>query len=248
MKTTRFLKSGVRFLSGMVFLMTTMSSCSKADVSNPASNDDTQTKESILDYSFSDNTANTGTCCIDSLPYESLSTEETDALTFLREEELLAHDVYIALSQLYTKPIFVNISKSETKHTEAIQSLLVKYGLTDPAANHTLGHFSNPDLQALYNALITQGSSSLLNGLIVGATIEDLDIHDLKTHLLSVDNQDITFVFNNLMRGSRNHLRSFYANILFHGGSYVPQYLTQDEFDAIISSKHETGQGNCICL
>lgn len=68
----------------------------------------------------------------------------------------------------------------------------------------------------------SQGSSSLLDGLVVGCTIEDLDILDLKNHLLEVDNQDFTLVFNNLMRGSRNHLRSFYANVLFSGGTYVP--------------------------
>jgi hypothetical protein len=66
---------------------------------------------------------------------------------------------------------------------------------------------------------------------------------DLKNHLLLVDNQDITSVYNNLMRGSRNHLRSFYANILFLGGTYTPQYLSPEEFNAIITGKHETGPG-----
>jgi hypothetical protein len=128
-------------------------------------------------------------------------------------------------------------------HTSAVKALLDKYAIPDPAANHEPGLFSNPDLQALYNTLLQSGSASLMEALIVGATIEDLDIVDLKNLLVTVDNQDITFVFNNLMRGSRNHLRAFYGNIVFLGGTYTPQYLTPEEFNAIVTGAHETGQG-----
>ena len=128
-----------------------------------------------------------------------------------------------------------------------VKALINKYGLIDPAANHMTGTFTNQSLQSLYNTLVSSGSASLINALTVGVTIEDLDIKDLKDHMLSIDNQDITCVFSNLMRGSRNHLRSFYANILFTGGTYTPQYLTQDEFNAIVNSKHEFGTGSCHC-
>lgn len=36
-------------------------------------------------------------------------------------------------------------------------------------------------------------------------------------------------------------MRSFYGNILNTGGSYSPQYITQDELDAIINSPMEKG-------
>ncbi|MGZ5285653.1 MAG: DUF2202 domain-containing protein [Flavisolibacter sp.] len=44
-----------------------------------------------------------------------------------------------------------------------------------------------------------------------------------------------------LSKGSRNHMRAFYKNILIVGGTYTPQFLTQVEFDAIINSAMETG-------
>ena len=72
-------------------------------------------------------------------------------------------------------------------------------------------------------------------------TIEDLDIFDLKNALLNNDNQDIKLVYDMLTKGSRNHIRSFYKNILSVGGSYSPQYITQAEFDAIINTAMETG-------
>jgi len=50
--------------------------------------------------------------------------------------------------------------------------------------------------------------------LIVGITIEDLDIKDLQEKLKITDNNDVKMVFENLMKGSRNHMRSFYKQIL----------------------------------
>lgn len=241
MKTEKIARPSMMIMLGLLFAALSLNGCTKeSDSSTPI--DNAQTKETEISYSYTDTTVSAG-CCIDSLPIENLSPAETEALLYMREEEYLAHDVYLTLSQLYTKPVFRNISKSELRHTGAIKALIVKYNLVDPAANHVTGVFTNPALQALYTTLVTQGSASLLDGLIVGATIEDLDIVDLKTHLLETDNQDITTVFNNLMRGSRNHLRSFYANILLLGGTYAPQYLTVDEFNAIVTSKHEFGPG-----
>ena len=241
MKTTKIARPAAILMLGISFLTISLTGCTKTE-STVAPADETQTKEVALNYAYTDSLP-TANCCIDSLPYETLSTDETNALLYMREEEYMAHDVYLTLSQLNTKPIFRNITRSEQRHTDAIKALILKYNLVDPAATHVTGVFTYPALQSLYTSLVSQGSASLLNGLIVGATIEDLDIMDLKTHLLTVDNQDITAVFNNLMRGSRNHLRSFYANILFVGGTYTPQYLSQDDFNAIVTSKHEIGPG-----
>jgi len=48
-------------------------------------------------------------------------------------------------------------------------------------------------------------------------------------------------VYDNLLRGSRNHLRAFMKVLMQQGGSYVPQYISRAEFDAIVSSPVETG-------
>jgi len=184
--------------------------------------------------------------CINALPVESLSETEIDALNTMREEELLAKDVYVTLYALYNVPVFNNISKSEAQHALAIGSLMVKYSLPDPALNHVAGVFVNTDLQALYTSLIAQGSTSLIAALTVGATIEDLDINDLQNHIATdVDNQDILFVFGNLERGSRNHMRSFNRQLTAQGVTYTPQFISQEFFDQIISTPNETGTGVC---
>ena len=244
MKTTKKTTIGIRLMTGISVAILSMTGCTK-ETQSVTSNDNSMLKETLLNYTFGDGA--TGNCfyCIDSLPQEPLNTLETEALMIMREEEFLAHDVYVTLGQLYSKPVFRNIAQSEQRHTDAVKALIKKYGLPDPAENHTAGVFQNEVLQNLYNSLVSQGAGSLINALTVGATIEDLDITDLKNHLLNSNNADIAYVFNNLMRGSRNHLRAFYANIIFSGGSYAPQYLTQDEFDAITGSIHETGNGHC---
>lgn len=178
---------------------------------------------------------------VNNLPSEPLNTDERTTLSFMREEEKLARDVYIFLYNKWALTIFNNISSSEQSHMNAIVQLLSKYNLPDPVGSNGYGIFSNPVLQNLYTQLTTQGSVSLPDALKVGATIEDLDIYDLTIALTKVDNQDITLVYNNLVKGSRNHLRSFYSNIINAGGTYTPQYITQAEFDAIINSPMETG-------
>jgi hypothetical protein len=180
--------------------------------------------------------------CISLFPAEPLSESEINTLNIMREEELLAQDVYLSMASLYTVPIFANIAQSESQHTIAIKALMTKYNLTDIAAGHTLGIFVNPDIQALYNTLVQQGSVSLNAGLIVGATIEDMDIADLEEHIASdVDNADILYVLNELEKGSRNHLRSFYSLLVKRGITYTPQYISPEYFAEIIESPHETG-------
>ena len=178
---------------------------------------------------------------INQLPVEPLSETERASLVFMREEEKLARDVYTYLYTKWNILIFNNIASSEQAHTDAVLVLLNKYGISDPVENNGMGIFTNPDLQRLYTDLTQQGSVSLLNALLVGATIEDLDISDLNSALLSVDNADIEYVYDNLNKGSRNHLRSFFSQIQIQNGTYEAQFISQDEFDEIVNSPIERG-------
>lgn len=220
------LKSLSFFLLAVVFTVT-LASCGKDDT-NPA-NDDANINNTNLQTQ------------INSLPKEALSQDELNNLAYLREEEKLARDVYITLYNKWKVNIFTNISASEQTHMDAVLSLLNKYALPDPVGSNAVGVFKDSALQNLYNQLVAKGNISVLDAYKVGATIEDVDIFDLKNALLKTDNQDIRLVYDMLTKGSRNHIRSFYKNILNTGGTYTPQYITQAEFDAIINSGMETG-------
>jgi hypothetical protein len=175
------------------------------------------------------------------LPQESLSDAEISGLMHLREEEKLAQDVYLFLYQKYGTNIFNNIGQSESTHMAAVGSLIEKYDLIDPVDTNGPGVFENQELQDLYNSLVAQGSESLLAAYQVGATIEDLDLYDLAQMLTQVDNQDITLVYENLSKGSRNHMRSFFGKITGEGATYTAQFIDQALLEAIVNSPKETG-------
>lgn len=173
--------------------------------------------------------------CLTNLPLESISKAEKDGLLYMREEEKLARDVYIYLYELYPQPIFNNISKSEQRHTDAIKALLNRYEIGDPAKEDIKGSFKNEKLQNLYDQLIEKGKADRVEALKVGALIEETDIIDIKKELEeNVDNQDISTVYNNLLRGSGNHLRAFVNVLKASEVEYVPVLLEQKTFVEII--------------
>lgn len=178
---------------------------------------------------------------IASLPRQDISEDEKEGLLFMREEEKLARDVYITLYEKWGLPIFTNISQSEQSHTEAVRTVLVKYAIEDPVTDEASGKFTNTDLATLYRDLLAEGERSEMDALKVGAYIEDLDIKDLQTRIAQTDNDDIRLVYENLMKGSRNHLRAFVSQIESRGGVYVPRHISKEEFDVIVSSPRETG-------
>jgi hypothetical protein len=171
----------------------------------------------------------------------ALSDAEIDSLLFSREEEKLARDVYLAHQDLGVP--FTNIADAEQTHMDTMLVLLDRYGLDDPAEGQSQGEFVDSSLTELYAALMTQAAASPLAALGVGATIEEVDIRDLQSARPLIDHTDILNSYDNLERGSRNHLRAFYDQIVASGGAYTPQYLTPEAFDAIVTTPVETGPG-----
>ncbi|MDP3912900.1 MAG: DUF2202 domain-containing protein [Bacteroidota bacterium] len=178
---------------------------------------------------------------IEAFPVEALNADELNSLQWMREEEKLAKDVYTTLYAKWNVSVFINISSSEQQHTDAVLTLINKYDLSDPVGSNVVGVFSNPELQSLYNQLVAQGNLSVLDAYKVGATIEDLDIFDLKEAISKSDNQDIIYVYELLSMGSRNHMRAFYGQIISLGGTYSAQFISQAELDAIVTSAREKG-------
>lgn len=229
-------------LSGAMFL----TACGGGGSSTPAVNPPAATDpDPVVTVDADGNTSFDSTTLaaqLDAMSLDELNQEETDGLLLMREEEKLARDVYLALYEIHGLNIFNNISSSEQTHTDAVLALLERYSLTDPVGENATGVFENVDLQQLHDALVAQGTNSLLDALYVGAEIEELDIADIENLKLQVvDNDDIILVYGNLLKGSRNHLRSFYRQIESNGGTYTPTHITQTQFDEIVNSDMERG-------
>jgi len=174
----------------------------------------------------------------------TLTEDEAAGLLFMREEEKLAHDVYMALYEQWGQPIFKNIAASELIHTETVKTLLDKYEIPDPAEISALGQFSDQDLQVLYDQLVEMGSASLADALMVGTAVEEIDILDLEKYIAQTELADITQVYENLLAGSRNHLRSFVTTLERQTGeTFQPQYLSPEAYQEIMSGNFKTGRG-----
>ncbi len=176
-----------------------------------------------------------------SVAVQPLSDTEKNGILLMREEEKVARDVYITLGKKWNLRFFNNISRAEQEHMDAMKALVDRYKLSDPMTTNKVGDFTNPELQKLYNKLVAQGSTSVENAIKVGSTIEDLDIYDLERLMKTTDNTDIRIVYQNLLKGSRNHLRAFDRQLHRNGSSYTAKYLSQKTYDAIAASPRERG-------
>jgi hypothetical protein len=163
----------------------------------------------------------------------SLSTAEAEMLTYMREEEKMAHDVYVIMYQKWGAAIFSNIVSSEQRHMDTMKKMLDKYRLPDPAQTK-IGIFTNSALQEQHDELLAFGSQSYINGLYAGATIEEIDMIDIQHAIDGTTRLDLKTVYQNLLEGSKNHLRAFVSGLEAQGVTYTPQFISQDLYDAII--------------
>jgi len=176
---------------------------------------------------------------------------ELAVLHSIKEEEKLARDVYTALYEKWGSQVFSRISGAESNHLNAVNYLLKSEGDSDTLIGAP-GIFTNPEVQLLYSELISKGSVSLAEAFATGALIEEMDIFDIQKSLAGVSNENILMVFENLTRGSRNHLRAFNRQLTSIGLEYNPVYISADEFELIVNSPNEPGKqyrmrGNGTC-
>jgi len=149
-----------------------------------------------------------------------LTDAEIEDITYMRQEEKLARDVYLTLYNHYVEidPIFAqifgNISESEQRHMDSVKGLIDKYGLEDPVTNDAVGSFSNPIFVELFEKLVDLETVNKCGALSVGIFIEETDIADIEAALNHVTARDVSRVFNNLLSGSYNHWNAFTSHFV----------------------------------
>jgi hypothetical protein len=142
----------------------------------------------------------------------TLTDEEVAGLVFTREEERVAHDLYTVFAQEYDDvAVFARIAASETRHADAIETLLDGYGIDDPSAGLPAGTYADDDLQALYDRWETQGLTSVQDAYEVGVELETADVADLQGFIDTTEVADLDRVYSRLLSGSEHHLAAFTA-------------------------------------
>lgn len=139
----------------------------------------------------------------------ALTDAQRATLVAMTQEEKLAHDVYVELADRY--PALTQlpmIARSESRHQEALRTLLERYGIDDPTAGLADGRFADTSVADLYRSLLARATSTEA-ALEVGVTIEEQDIADLADAMSSLPSGDVRTVYGNLRAASQHHLAMF---------------------------------------
>jgi hypothetical protein len=140
----------------------------------------------------------------------TLATAQEADLADMVEEEKLAHDVYVTLAANFPSDYqFARIANAESQHTNALRTLLTRYGLSDPSAGEAVGEFSTSGFRSLYSELVGQATTAA-NALDVGIAVEKLDISDLTSAMEDLASApDVLQTYTNLRTASQQHLTAF---------------------------------------
>ena len=125
------------------------------------------------------------------------------------DDERLAYQLYTKLGEVYPRlRQFQNIPHAESRHFNS----LVSYAQTqysDVNVGTLEGGFLFPETEDLFSELLAYGKQSARNALDVGIRVEELDIEDLESALAQHPEESLRIIYENLKRGSMNHLRAF---------------------------------------
>jgi hypothetical protein len=163
-----------------------------------------------------------------------LTSAEESTLMYMREEEKLARDTYSVLYDVWGYKVFLNISRAEQNHMDAMLKMLDKYAVTDPVVDNSVGAFEDPAFTTLFAQLVERGEAGLLEAFMVGGYIEEMDIRDLTAALAETNEPSLTNAYSNLLAASRNHLRTFVSHVRNLDVDYEAQVLSQDAVDTIV--------------
>ncbi len=137
---------------------------------------------------------------VESLPKESLSLSEKEAMETAIQDEYKARDFYLdVMAKFGDVTPFVNIEKAEERHIAALVALFEKYDLPVPADN------SKTAADKLMENVKTLKDACKIG---VQGEIENKDMYAKLFKM--IDNEDIKLVFERLQSASENnHLPAF---------------------------------------
>ncbi|MFZ4777483.1 MAG: DUF2202 domain-containing protein [Terrimicrobiaceae bacterium] len=160
----------------------------------------------------------------------------------LYEEEVLAHDLYVAFGKQWpdVRP-FQNIPRSEQMHREAMSGVLKNNRVPLPRSANGQ-KFATSGLNDLFSRLRDQGSKSEVDALRAGALIEETDIADLRAMQAGSNSDSDKAVFANLEAASGNHFRAFVRNLEARGVKYTPSVLSQSDANKILAAASSGGR------
>ena len=166
------------------------------------------------------------------------------AFTGIIEEHRLGHAFEEALP--FTALLVVFFAIVGVIHDQHLFQPVIDYVFTlDPSAQVPVFFMANGVLSAISDNVFvaTVYVNEVYAALEAGAIIEEVDIVDLEEYLARTTADDITRVYENLLRGSRNHLRAFVSRLEALGVDRTPYVMSVADYESILESGTERGTG-----
>ena len=163
----------------------------------------------------------------------------------LYEEEILAHDLYVALGDIHPgiRP-FQNIPHSEIQHRKALAAVMENLNVHKPKTPKGQ-RYASEGLDKRFKELLAQGRKSEAAACKVGVGFEELDIAELRAAQKLIPTAKATLI--QLEAASGNHLRAFHRNLSARGGKYKATHLPKSDLKSIIAGNGPEGAAGCGC-
>lgn len=163
----------------------------------------------------------------------------------LYEDEILAHDLYVALGKMHPEIMpLQNIPHSEARHREMMAEVLKAEGIELPKPADGK-RFVSEGLDATFAQWLAEGSKSPADACRVGTRLEDHDIAELRK--AQIDFPRHKDMLSALESASHNHFRAFHRNLTSRGGKYKAEALPAAEIRKILKSENQCGGCGGAC-
>jgi hypothetical protein len=146
--------------------------------------------------------------CLADAESGTLTDEQKQQLADQAVLEKISHDAYVAFAEDTGDPRFEHIAWSETRHLEAVRTLMDRYDVADPTKGLATGELSG-DAATTYQDYLDAGSASTKAALATAREIEQKDIDGLRNAAEGLDAPDVQQLYDHLERASEMHLAVF---------------------------------------
>ena len=174
---------------------------------------------------------------INYLLYQKVTPTSADEeyLQYLYESILMTGEIFRNSYEKWGIPEFNNVSRKEFSSLDSIRTILDKYKIKNPAANHHAGIYFNPQIQLWHNENLSKAIFSYDDALVTAIRLEEKIIYDIQQHSTKeITNNDLRNLYTKLNASATSHLKIFYQLLMNRGGSFSPEYLSQPEFEKLL--------------
>ncbi len=172
--------------------------------------------------------------------HDPIGLDQLDDLTYLREALRMQRDLADHFWDRYGDFGWFDLGDASHTLSVAVRDVVEHYGFSDPASGLVPGAYADALVQSDYDRLHAQGDGSLADALYAmqeSMELMLLDLEDASTR--AVDHVPLTSLYRVLLAAVRNHMRALDDWMWRRGLVYDPQWLTQTEYQAIVSGPLE---------